>query len=63
MTTPESTRSALPLMTQGGSGKSAMCRGSGCVPLEDWVCECGFVEREVVNMAVEGHATEINSIA
>ena len=43
------TRPALPLVTQGGSDKSSMCRGSsyqgGCVPLRIGSVN-GFVERE-----------------
>ena len=60
-TTPGLTRSALPLMTQGGSGKLAMCHGSGsrggCVPLRIGSVNVGLLkgkDDEVVNMAVEG---------
>ena len=49
-------------MTQGGSGKSAMCHGSGsqggCVPLRIGSENRGSLrgkDGEVVNMAVEGH--------
>ena len=55
------TRSALPLKTQGGSGKSDMRRGSGyqggCVPQRIGSVNVGLLRGkngEVVNMAVKG---------
>ena len=45
---PGLTRSALPLMTQGGSDKSAMRRGSGCqgscVPLRIGSVNVGLLQ-------------------
>ena len=56
------TRPALPLVTQGGSDKSSMRRGSsyqgGCVPLRIGSVNVGSLrgkDGEVVNMAVKGH--------
>ena len=56
------TRPALPLVTQGGSDKSSMCRESsyqgGCVPLRIGSVNVGSLrgrDGEVVNMAVKGH--------
>ena len=58
---PGLTRSALPLMTQGGSVKSAIRHGCGCqkdcVPLRIGSVNVGLLrgkDGEVVNMAVEG---------
>ena len=55
------TRSTLPLMIRGSSGKSAMCRGSGyqggCIPLRIGSVNVGSLrgkDGEVVNMALKG---------
>ena len=60
-TAPGSTRSALPLMTQGGSVKLTMGRGSACqgssIPLRIGSVNVGSLrgrDGEVVNMAVVG---------